>query len=276
MPIETDGPEHQQSRQLISSIDRGDVKKIDELRNDWQVIKEHIQTCPDCMELGNSLSDEQRSLLILWLCSPPAIPPLEWEKLSDLNFVIKERNARLVLVNSLWKDLVKLDNIIFRLNNSLGRMNIAGSRNWKEAAQLWFSKKFGNNPTLLEQTKDEYIRLDIIAGYSVFIDSLLVSQKCDLAEAKVSLTLEPYLSGSYNLPIFKVANQSVSISNISDYIAFRSGIKSEDAITFGTAISFLLPAYTDILPEIAIDVSDYGCSFKSIWKNPFSNLDWSI
>lgn len=249
-------------KDLIDAIKNSDMERIDRYRTHWHDLRIHFDDCNACKGIGNDLNNGFRITLILWLSTPPTQTPIKWDELSEPSFIKDSREQQIELVNELW-NLWKEGIIVTPLKCSLNKMNKMMKTLWIDSAKKLFNEFHDKRSEIFKSTESEQTRLDIVSGYGSFIDKMLISQDCEIAEAAVLIGIED------NLPVFNLPDKTkITLAEMVKALLYRTEIEENLLSLIAGCISFYLPARDLILPNIKADVISEGCLLKSDWVDP--------
>jgi hypothetical protein len=175
---------------------------------------------------------------------------------------LDDRKQQLAVVDQLWLSWAS-GAILQELEQALDMLpKFVHAQAWLGHAKSWFGSTIVG-----QEAKDQQVRLDVVAGYGAFIDQLLLEARPPSPRARIAVL------GFAEPPELEVsARLRVPLTALAEAIRFRSGVKRERAMRFAYAISLSLPAHSDVLPTIAVEMDNAHCWLTSNWRDPMAAL----
>jgi hypothetical protein len=248
---------------IVTAIMEYNAERLDEYNMIWESVRDHFDECQKCKDYANTLSDDLKPTLILWLSTSSALKSVEWDETVAPSFIIESRNQVIKEVEWLW-ECWRDDRIKTQIRNSLGNMESSVKSAWITALDKWYVKFIDYRNTIFESMNHIQYQIDSVAAFSRFVDEQLLAQRCDLAAAEVLLHIDE------NLNIVMVnQGKKITMKKIGESIEYRIPLSKKYTELLAESISLSLPGNKEVLPDIYVDTVSSGCSLKSMWKDPF-------
>jgi len=255
-PIGGNMPSNLHFDRLVAAIRTRDVETIESQRKHWDEIGRFVESNPEsAKEVG--LSDDDVSVLILWLGTPPAPRPIPWTEFPKSRLK-DDREHRTELVEHLlssWRDR----RILPQLDRAL--RDFRYREEWMKLARECFERDRLPAPATDEQW-DACVRG--VLGYSAMITQRLLSQRGrGCAWLKFGFHDGRLVLIGPDESEFPVEGSAAAVS----FGGFRG-----DARWFADAVSLSLPAHPDVLPDVEVAVDRDDCRLIAVVDDHLSRL----